>query len=88
MLYLRADDPDNEALIEELEYAQQFNRCSKRLETLAQRGLAAEQSGAPAKPQLALPARASVPVEAPRRSEEDTETQKEKAANAFLNTFG
>lgn len=100
VLYLRADDPDNEALIEELEHAAQFNRCSKRLEGLAKRGLQAEQNGSS---HAALPApapddeakyrvRRDRPREAPQTASEpppsDGKDALARATNNFLRDFG
>lgn len=53
VLYLRMDDPDDQALIADLDHAQRYHRGSQRLRALAQRGLDAEIDG---HPRVALPA--------------------------------
>lgn len=99
VLYLRMDDPDDQALIADLDHAQRFHRGSQRLRALAQRGLDAETDR---QPRAALPApdddaKYRVRREAPGRMSEQAPTESPpengkdalaRATSNFMDAFG
>lgn len=84
-LYLHIEE--DAELIEALHKYRKRHRTGQRIRDLLYAGLAAEQSGATAKPRLAVAMR-PVHEEAPRQQADDTPEQTEAAADAFLNMFG